>query len=372
MRVTRHALPVLAALLACVPLAGCATLSWYGEAAIGQMRILAARRPVVEVLEDPATAPTTAANLARVDAILDFAADDLGLPVGDRYRTYVELDREAVAWNVFATPEFSLAPHRWCYPVVGCAVYRGFFDRDGARREAASLAARGFDVHVGPVAAYSTLGWFDDPLLSTFIGYSDERLAELLFHELAHGELFVPGDSAFSEAFATFVGREATSAWLSATGRKPEPYLAAKQAARRRADFFQAWRARLRTLYAQELPPDQRRLLKGAVFDEMRACYAERLRRLGPGFSGTPPAALNNARLAATSTYEDRTPAFAALFARAGRNWEAFYRAAREIADREAGARDEALRELAGEHATAHRREPRDALLCRRPGDDRG
>lgn len=372
MSIARRALPLLATLVALVPVGGCATLSWYGEAAVGQMRILAARRPVAEVLADPATTPETVANLMRADAILEFAEHEVGLPVGDRYRTYVELGRDAVVWNVFAAPEFSLTPHRWCYPVVGCAVYRGFFDRDGARREAASLAARGFDVHVGPVAAYSTLGWFDDPLLSTFIGYSDERLAELLFHELAHGELFVPGDSAFSEAFATFVGREATSAWLSATGRDPEPYLAARQAALRRADFFRAWRARLRTLYAQKLPADQRRLLKGALFDEMLACYAERRRRFDPGFGGTPPGALNNARLAATGTYEDRTPAFAVLFARVGGNWEAFYRAAREIADREAGARDEALRELAGQRATAQRPEPHHALLCRRHAADRG
>ena len=367
MSVTRRALPVLAAFLACIPVTGCATLSWYGEAAIGQMRILAARRPVAEVLADPATSTATAANLARVDAILDFAAGDLGLDVGDRYRTYVHLDREAVVWNVFAAPEFSLTPHRWCYPVVGCAVYRGFFDPDRARREAAALAARGLDVHVGRVAAYSTLGWFDDPLLSTFIGYPDERLAELLFHELAHGKLFVPGDSAFNEAFATFVGREGAAAWLLATRRDSERFLATKHARLRRADFFRAWRGRLRTLYAEDLPDDQRRLLKGALFDAMRSCYAERRRRLGPGFGGALPASFNNARLAATGTYEDRTPSFAALFARAGRNWEAFYRAAREIGDREPGARDEALRDLARADTAPHRPEEPDALLCRRP-----
>lgn len=409
MSTARRALPLLATLVALAPVTGCATLSWYGEAAIGQMRILAARRPVDEVLADPATAPETAANLARVDGILDFAARDLGLPVGDRYRTYVELNRDAVVWNVFAAPEFSLTPHRWCYPVVGCAVYRGFFDPDGARREAASFAARGFDVHVGRVAAYSTLGWFDDPLLSTFVGYPDERLAELLFHELAHGTLFVPGDSAFNEAFATFVGREGTSAWLLATGRDPQPYLAAKQGALRRADFFRAWRGRLTALYAQDLPDDQRRLLKGALFDAMRSCYAQR-RWLSPALGGALPAppvdrtatgaerpaavgpreagvagpeappprsdsevadrlrgAFNNARLAAMGTYEDGTPAFAALFARTGRNWEAFYRAAREIADREADARADALRDLTLEHTTAHQPDPPDALLCRRP-----
>ena len=355
------------ALVALVPAGGCAALSWYGDAAIGQLRLLAARRDVAEVFADPATAPETAANLERADAILAFAATRLGLAVGDRYRTYVELDREAVAWNVFAAPEFSLRPHRWCYPIVGCAVYRGFFDHDKARREADALAARGFDVHVGRVAAYSTLGWFDDPLLSTFIGYSDERLAELLFHELAHGELFVPGDSGFNEAFATFVGRQGTSEWLGATGRDAGGYLAAERAALRRADFFRAWRARLRELYAQSLPDDQRRLLKGALFDAMRACYAERRRRYGPAFGGTLPRSFNNARLAATGTYEDRTVAFAALFERAGRDWTTFYDASRELADRQPDGRDAALDDLAATLAAFHLPEDRDALLCRRP-----
>ena len=356
------------ALVALAPAGGCATLSWYGDAAIGQIRLLAARRDVADVLADPATAPETAANLERADAILTFAARRLGLAVAGRYRTYVELDREAVAWNVFAAPEFSLTPHRWCYPIVGCAVYRGFFERDKAQRAADILAARGFDVHVGRVAAYSTLGWFDDPLLSTFIGFSDERLAELLFHELAHGELFVPGDSGFNEAFATFVGREGTVAWLRATGRDPRTYRAAARAALRRADFFRAWRAQLRELYAQSLPDDQRRLLKGALFDAMRTCHAERRRRYGPGLGGALPASFNNARLAAAGTYEDRTGAFAVLFERAGGDWKAFYAAARALAGLEPGPRDAALRELTDAHAASHLPESRDAGPCRDPG----
>ena len=175
----------------------------------------------------------------------------------------------------------------------------------------------GFDVHVGRVAAYSTLGWFDDPLLSTFIGYPDARLAELLFHELAHGVLFVPGDSAFNVGFATFVGREGAVQWLRATGRDPAPHLAAERAAAHRAAFFRAWRERLRALYAEPLAPDQRRLLKGALFEAMDACYAEFGIRGRPGFGGTL-GRVNNARLAAMGTYEDRTAAFAALLARVG------------------------------------------------------
>ena len=316
------------------------------------MRLLAARRPVAEVLADAATRPETAANLARVEAILTFAEAELHLTVGNRYRSYVALDREAVAWNVFAAPEFSLTPHQWCYPIVGCAVYRGFFDPADAQREAAALAARGFDVHVGRVAAYSTLGWFDDPLLSTFIGYPDARLAELLFHELAHGVLFVPGDSAFNEGFATFVGREGAVQWLRAAGRDPAPYLAAQRGAAHRAAFFQAWRERLRALYAEPLAPDQRRLLKAALLEAMGACYAEFGTRGVPGFRGTL-APLNNAQLAAMGTYEDRTTAFAALLARERGDWRAFHRSAQAIAARQPAARAETLRGLRGTPGSA-------------------
>ena len=343
-------------------MAGCGSWSYYGEAAVGQLRLLAARRPVAEVLADPATSPETAANLARVDAILTFAEEHLHLTVGNRYRSYVALDREAVVWNVFAAAEFSLTPHRWCYPIIGCAVYRGFFDPAAARREAAALAARGFDVHVGRVAAYSTLGWFDDPLLSTFIGYPDARLAELLFHELAHGALFVPGDSAFNEGFATFVGREGAAQWLRAAGRDPAPYLAAERGAAQQAAFFQAWRERLRALYAEPLAPDQRRLLKAALLEAMGACYAEFGIRSRPGFGGTL-GRVNNARLAAMGTYEDRTAAFAALLARVGGDWPAFHRAAQEIATRRPAARAQAL----GDPQAVPPPADPDALLCRPP-----
>ena len=344
--------------------AGCGTLSWYGDAAIGQMRILAARRDVADVLADPRTAPETAANLQRVEGILAFAEQYLRLETGRRYRTYVALERDTLAWNVFAAPEFSLNAHRWCYPIVGCAAYRGFFDPDKARREAETLATRGFDVHIGRVAAYSTLGWFDDPLVSTFIDYSDERLAELLFHELAHGALFVPGDSSFNEAFATFVGREGALEWLRAQGRDTAPYVASKRASARLARFLGAWRERLQAMYAEPLAEDQRRLLKAALLQAMRDCYAERPEHLGARFDGYMSRPFNNARLAAFGAYEDRTGAFAALFARADRNWQAFFRAARNLAAQEPGTRAEAMRTLRAAHGPHEDGESAQALLC--------
>ena len=351
--------------LAAVGLAtGCATLSWYGDAAIGQMRILAARRDVADVLADPRTAPETAANLQRVEDILSFAERHLRLETGQRYRTYVALERDTLAWNVFAAPEFSLDAHRWCYPIVGCAVYRGFFDPDKAQREAATLAARGFDVHVGRVAAYSTLGWFDDPLVSTFIDYSDERLAELLFHELAHGTLFVPGDSSFNEAFATFVGREGALEWLRAQGRDTAPYVASHRASARLARFLGAWRERLRALYAKPLAEDQRRLLKAAMMEAMRGCHAERRAHRGARFDGYMSRPFNNARLAAFGAYEDLTRAFRTLFDRADGKWEAFYRVTRNLAAQEPGTRAETMRTLRDAHGPHEDAEAAPALLC--------
>ena len=344
--------------------AGCGTLSWYGDAAIGQVRILAARRDVAEVLADPRTPLETAARLERVEGILSFAEQHLRLETGQRYRTYVALERDTLAWNVFAAPEFSLDAHRWCYPIVGCAVYRGFFDFDKAQREAATFAARGFDVHVGRVAAYSTLGWFDDPLVSTFIDYSDERLVELLFHELAHGTLFVPGDSSFNEAFATFVGRAGALEWLRAQGRDTAPYVASHRASARLARFLGAWRERLRALYAEPLAEDQRRILKAAMMEAMRGCHAERRAHLGARFDGYMSRPFNNARLAAFGAYEDRTRAFRTLFDRADGNWEAFYRVTRNLAAQEPGTRADAMRTLRDAHGPHEDAEGAPALLC--------
>ena len=320
------------------------TLSYYPHLALGQLGLLAARRDVAEVLRDPHTPPALAQDLARVEGYLQFAGERLGLHVGGRYANYVQLDRPAVVWNVFATPEFSVAPVAWRHPLIGAAVYRGFFDLPRAQRTAQDLAARGFDVQLGGAVAYSTLGWFDDPLLSTFIGLPDERLAALLFHELAHGELFVPGDSAFNEAFATFVGRQGVIEWAEAHGRDSEASRAAFRARTEQAAFLLAWRERFVALYARPLADDQRRLLKEALFAAMRACHARR-------GGGALPARLNNAVFVTVATYERWTGAFAALFDDAAGQWPAFFARARTIGNLPAAERKRRLDALAGRHA---------------------
>ena len=341
----RAALP-LAALIAMAPLAaGCSALSYYRDAAVGQWRFLAARRDVAEVMADPRTPPATAAQLKLVESHLEFAERHLALEAGHRYSTYVEVEGTAAVWIVFAAPEFSVRPHRWCYPVVGCLVYRGFFDQSKARAAAGELEARGFDAHVRGAAAYSTLGWFDDPLLSTFVSYPDAALAELLFHELAHGKLFLPGDSAFNEAFATFVGQQGVADWLRANGRPAAAWRERKRAEARFTAFMLAWRERLARLYAAPLADDQRRVLKAGLLREMRACHAQ-LAAAGIVAAALPPV-LNNAHFVSVAAYGEWTGAFAALFDAAGGDWPAFYAKAWQLAKLEAPARKRRLAELA-------------------------
>ena len=336
----------LTALIAMAPLAaGCSALSYYRDAAVGQWRLLAARRDVAEVMADPRTPPATAAQLKRVKSYLAFAERHLALEAGHRYSTYVEVEDTAAVWIVFAAPEFSVQPHRWCYPVVGCLVYRGFFDQSKARSAALDLEARGFDAHVRGAAAYSTLGWFDDPLLSTFVGYPDEALAELLFHELAHGKLFLPGDSSFNEAFATFVGRQGVADWLRATGRPAAAWRERKRTEARFTAFMLAWRERLARLYAAPLADDQRRVLKAGLFRQMRACHAQ-LAATGI-VAAALPAALNNAHFVSVAAYGEWTDAFAALFDAASGDWQAFYAKAQQLAELGAPARKQRLAEMA-------------------------
>ena len=351
-------------LLAATLSSGCeGTLSYYPHLALGQLRLLAARRDVAEVLRDPHTPPALARDLARVQGYLQFAGERLGLPIDGRYGSYVQLDRPAVVWNVFATPEFSVAPVTWRHPLIGAAVYRGFFGLERARRAARALATRGFDAQVRGAAAYSTLGWFDDPLLSTFIDLPDERLAALLFHELAHGKLFVPGDSAFNEAFATFVGREGVIEWANAHGRDSQAIRAAFRAQAERAAFLLAWRERFAALYTRPLADDQRRLLKEELFAAMRACHARR-------GGGVLPARLNNAIFVAVTTYERWTGAFATLFDEAAKRWPVFFARAQAVGSLPAAERKRHLDALAGRHAEgATPPATNEALTCSNGGE---
>src|SRR6202050_5230339 len=256
---------LLAMALIGATLPGCA-IGYFTQAAQGQWRLLRARRPIEQVIADPASSEELKARLRVVQDARDFAVTDLGLPDNRSYRTYSDLKRPYVVWNVVAAPEFSVEPQRWCFPFTGCLSYRGYFRERDARNMAAKLAARGSDVMVGGVTAYSTLGHFADPVLNTMLRYGDLELVSTMFHELAHQLIYVRGDTVFNESFAVSVEQEGLRRWLAARGRRLElqDYLARHQSEQLIVDVFADSRRRLATLYASSppLPIDQRRARK--------------------------------------------------------------------------------------------------------------
>lgn len=327
-------------------LSGCATAKFYAQAAYGQAALLLARRDVQAVLADPRTTPELATQLRLATSMLRFAEAELRLPVQGRYDSYVELAGFPM-WNVVAARELSLATVPRCYPLVGCVIYRGFFAKRAAEREAARLAAE-HDVYLYPVTAYSTLGWFDDPLLSSFIHFAPTDLAELLFHELAHSVIFVRDDATFNESFASFVGAEGAAAWHHAQGEDPRTQRRAQRAKRRAArdfgHFLARWRERIDALYRAPIDDAAKRQLKAEAFAAMGVAYRACRTRLGNGrYDGFMEAPLNNARLLAFGTYEDLHEGFARVFRAANGDWQRFFERVRELGDLPKAARHAAL-----------------------------
>src|SRR5512141_2027994 len=237
---------------------GCKTLSFYAQAFRGQYQIFAHEKPIQKLIDDPKTPAELRRRFELVQRLRGFAQTELHLPVDGHYRKYVDVHRPYVVWNVEAAPEFSMEPKTWWYPLVGSLAYRGYFSERGATNYGASLERRGYDVFVGGVQAYSTLGWFKDPVLNTFIFETDPFLAEIIFHELAHQRVFARGDTDFNEAFATTVGEEGARRWLKASG--DDAAIAQYQAEMRRTRLFVGMvmkaRGQLETLYGDEHTPD--------------------------------------------------------------------------------------------------------------------
>ncbi|PWB31649.1 aminopeptidase [Pseudomonas sp. SDI] len=328
---------------------GCSSVGYYSQLAGGQWQLLRARTPVAEVVADPSRAASLRQHLARSQQAREFASRQLKLPDNRSYRVYADIGRPFVVWNVFATAEFSLDAQTHCFPIAGCVAYRGYYRQGAARGAAALQRLAGMDVYVGGVEAYSTLGWFDDPILNTMLGWGDERLATLIFHELAHQQLYVKDDSEFNESFATFVEQEGTRQWRAARGLAPLP-----AGAERQRDQFVALvlasRARLKALYAQALAPDAMRAGKQAEFERLRQEYRQVRDSQWAGdkrFDAWINAPLNNAKLLPFGLYDQWVPAFAALFRQAQGDWNTFYRRARTLGELPLAARRDALARLA-------------------------
>ena len=347
MRTRRHA-ALTAQLIALTVLAGCSPYLF--QAASGQMKIVNARRPVTEVMEDPRTTSELRGKLAGAERALQFAHGELGLPDNGSYGQYVELARPYVVWNVFAAPEFSLTLTTWCFPVAGCVAYRGYFEEAAAQEYAARLAAEGDDIRVDGAIAYSTLGFFRDPLLSTVFRLPADSVAGLIFHELAHQQLYVRGDTVFNESFATLVEQEGTARWLEARGDHAElcRYLAGLERERQVHRLLEASRQRLRVIYASGATDETRRRDKSEELGKLRDDY-RRLRSTwheSPYFDAWFAGDLNNASLGALAAYDQLVGTLRVILESERGDLAAFYRRAARLGELRASERADVLRNI--------------------------
>ena len=334
---------------------GCASVSYYLQSVDGQLEVLSKRRPIAAIVGDPTRPATTREKLVLVQHIRQFAVEELALPDNDSYRSYADLGRGYVIYNVFATPELSLQPVQSCFLIVGCLDYRGYFREQSARAYAKGLAAQGYDVFVGGVAAYSTLGWFDDPVLSTMLNWDEARVAKFIFHELAHQRLYVKNDTAFNEAFAEAVAEIGLERWLTqrVTPEKARLLRNAQQREQQLVALILDTKSELETLYTSTAAPAVKREEKRRTFARLRENYAMLKARWGSdsGYDAWVDHDLNNAKISAIVTYHDAIPAFRALLDVVAGEMEHFYKLAAEV-----GALPPPRRHACLTHLKQHRR----------------
>lgn len=363
-----RSLLTLLATVALSALAGCADLRYYWQSVHGHVQLMHAAAPLQDWLQRPDLAAPLRTRLLLAQRARAFAVTELGLPDNASYQSYADLHRAAAVWNVVAAPTDALTPHTWCFIVAGCIAYRGYFAQADAQAEAAQLAAQGLEVNVYGVPAYSTLGYLNwaggDPLLSTFIGWPEGEFVRLLFHELAHQVVYVPGDTGFNESFATAVERLGSARWLArhATPQARQAFAASQERRQDWQTLTRATRARLTTLYesnkAQTLIPQALAAMKNDIMDDFRAQYAVVRRQWQ-----APAAQLvhydrwvaeaNNASFAAQAAYDDGVPAFLALFEQQGGDWPRFYAAVQQLARLPAAQRQQSLKNLTPERPHA-------------------
>lgn len=329
-RSIKRGLVVGGCFLLLVQIEGC----YYMQAARGQMGLMNKRRPIVEVIADDESSEELKARLTMVSDARAFSIDELQLPDNSSYRSYADLERDYVVWNVFAAPEFSLAPKRWCYPVAGCVAYRGYFAEDAANKHAQKLIEQGYDTTVGGVAAYSTLGRFSDPVLNTMMRWSDVELVATLFHELAHQKLYVKGDTAFNESFATAVADIGLEKWLAKKGQSDQLDARQTRAGLRRdvLSLIDEAKVQLEALYSSDLEPPNMRAQKTEILQGLSEDIQRAIADAGGSSSGWMSGPLNNARLASLGLYEGHVAAFRSVYAECDNDLACFYEQAAAIA----------------------------------------
>jgi len=324
-----------AILFAATSLSGCSDLSYYLQCVKGQMEIISSARPIAQVIKDPQTTPKLRLKLEKIQQMRNFAVTELDLPDNDSYRRYADIGRPYVVWNIVATEEFSLQPKQWCFPIAGCLSYKGYFEQAQAEQLATRLHAENYDVDLYGVQAYSTLKWFSDPVLNTFVASSDTRLAGLLFHELAHQLLYIENDSSFNEAFAMTVQIEGVHRWFQQHS-KPEKwqrFLDQQKQTKVFQDYLRTIHNQLKTLYQQDLPEEQMRNEKQLLLSKALELFEELKEsgQLDNGFDRWMARGLNNARLAGIATYRELVPGFQAILQQCQGDLGCFYEKTRVL-----------------------------------------
>jgi predicted aminopeptidase len=320
-------------LLLVLCLGACSSPAYYLQAMSGQQKLMRSRQDIQTLLNNPATSTELAGHLHTAEQIKTFAQTSLDLPVEGSFSSYVEVDGEALVWNVIATPEFSLQPKKWCFPVAGCVPYRGYFKQQKAQDSAQHLSDKGMDVIVSPAAAYSSLGWFNDPLLSTMLSGSDTRLAAYLFHELAHQRLYIKNDGLFNEGYASFVEDTGVRAWLEFNQQQDglQKWLELQDVSKDFSSLVGKARARLAALYLSNETASVMRRRKAGIFKTLELDYQKLSDESWQGkryYSSWFKEPLNNARLALFNTYEGSFCAFQGLWHKSGGDWQKFHQLA--------------------------------------------
>ncbi|MBM89262.1 MAG: aminopeptidase [Gammaproteobacteria bacterium] len=316
-------------------LVSCETIGYYTQAVRGHLGIMLGREDIQRLINDPSLSPGLKMQFNEVMRIREFAANELSLPLAGNYSAYVHVERDHLVWNVFAAPEFSTKPLNWCYPIAGCVAYRGYFTEAGALNYANQLAEEGFDVYTGGVDAYSTLGWFDDPLFSTVMTRKNYQLAGLIFHELAHQIAYLPGDTTFNESFATTVEREGLRRWLERMEQEETIRVAEIERNRQQQfiDLVVNFRDQFDELYAEELNENKKRKRKRALQAKLLSEY-ESLKLSWGGYAGYDnwfSRSLNNAQLSTVSSYNDLVAFFNTLLGQSNGSMPEFYAEVRRI-----------------------------------------
>jgi len=325
----RNIIQIYVVVLAFISVSGCSTIGYYHQSIAGHLKLISKREHIDHIVNDSSRDEKLIEQLRLAGRLRSFASSQLKLPENDSYRSFVQLDEPYITWNVFAAPQFSSVLHQWCFLVVGCVPYRGYFDESEANRYAEKLSAQGLDVYVAGVPAYSTLGWFDDPLLSSMIDRGEITTAAYIFHELAHQQFYLNGDGAFNEAFATAIEEIGVLQWLHQQGRdiEAEQYSDWLNQKSIFSEFIKNNRNEFEMLYEQDLSTEKMQIEKDILIAEMRRKFSilsdgnQHISRYTNWMSGP----LNNAQLGAISLYRELVPAFRRIFILCGEDYNKFY-----------------------------------------------